>query len=204
MHWGHPAWKASRSSIRLHRWLYKSQQTTWRLGKRNHNRVREQKACSEWERPEMLRDAAAHSSSRLGRESKGGVVQHCAAGCSAPCPGDFGEHCRRLTSSRDGKKGRKEEIKALRSGKPLLTVTKQTLLHVNTATTWDATSRGNGAARSKPSSKTLLPQSTFFRVPRTTWRWSTPHPELFRLGGAPGWQRMLLLPEMPRGLQEST
>lgn len=133
----------------------------------------------------MFWDADAHSSYHLDRESKGDVVQRRTAGCSAPCPGDFGEHCRRLTSFRDGRKGKKEEIKALQSENPLPTVTEQMLLHVNTALTRDATSHGNGAARSKPSSKALVPQSTFFQACGTTWRWSTPHPELFRLGGAP-------------------
>lgn len=58
----------------------------------------------------MFWDADAHSSYHLDRESKGDVVQRRTSGCSAPCPGDFGEHCRRLTSFRDGRKGKKEEI----------------------------------------------------------------------------------------------
>lgn len=61
-------------------------------------------------------------------------------------------------------------MKGFQSENPLPTVTEQMLLHGNTAPTREATSCGNGAARSKPSSKVLLPQSTFFQACGTTWR----------------------------------
>lgn len=36
-----------------------------------------------------------------------------------------------------------------------------------------------------PAARRCCPKATFFQACGTTWRWSTPHPELFRLGGAP-------------------